>query len=115
MLLSFLRPLTDKNCRASNPLLSSIVMVVANRIYEALCVELKKQGLAKTEHKPIADEDIRKLYRCGVFNTENPTNLQNKVFFKIMLFFCPRSRQNLRQLKVARLDFLGLIPPKFEH
>ena len=61
----------------------------ANRIYEAQCVELKKQGLAKTEHKPpIADEDIKKLYRCGVFNTdhENPTTLQNKVFFEIMLF-----------------------------
>ena len=76
----------------------------ANRIYEAQCVELKKQGLAKTEHKPpIADEDIKKLYRCGVFNTENPTTLQNKVFFEIMLFFCRRGRQNLRQLK--KTDF----------
>ncbi|CAH3185501.1 unnamed protein product, partial [Porites lobata] len=35
----------------------------ANRIYEAQCVELKKQGLARTEHKtPIADEDMMKLY-----------------------------------------------------
>ena len=76
----------------------------ANRIYEAQCVELKKQGLAKTEHKPpIADEDIKKLYRCGVFNTENPTTLQNKVFFEIMLFFCRRGRQNLHQLK--KTDF----------
>ena len=76
----------------------------ANRIYEAQCVELKKQGLAKTEHKPpIADEDIKKLYRCGVFNTENPTTLQNEVFFEIMLFFCRRGRQNLRQLK--KTDF----------
>ena len=76
----------------------------ANRIYEAQCVELKKQGLAKTEHKPpIADEDIKKLYRCGVFNTENPTTLQNKVFFEIMLFFCRRGRQNFRQLK--KTDF----------
>ena len=43
----------------------------ANRVYEAQCVELKKQGLAKTEHKPIADEDIEKLYRCGTFNILN--------------------------------------------
>ena len=72
----------------------------ANRVYEAQCVELKKQGLAKTEHKPpIADEDIKKLYGSGVFNTENPTTLQNKVFFEIMLFFCRHGRQNLRQLK----------------
>jgi len=60
----------------------------ANRVYEAQCVELKKQGPAKTEHKPpIADEDIEKLYRCGIFNTENPTTLQNKVFFEIMPVF----------------------------
>jgi len=35
----------------------------ANRVYGAQCAELKKQGLAKTEHKPpIADQDIEKLY-----------------------------------------------------
>ena len=44
----------------------------ANRIYEAQCVELKKQGPAKIEHKPsIADECIKKLYQCAVFNKEN--------------------------------------------
>ena len=76
----------------------------ANRVYGAQCVASKKQGLAKTEHKPpIADEDIEKLYRCGIFNTENPSTLQNKVFFEIMLFFCRRGRQNLRQLK--KTDF----------
>ena len=76
----------------------------ANRIYEAQCVQLKIQGLAKTEHKPpIADEDINKLYRWGVFNTENRTTLQNKVFFEIMLFFFRRGRQNFRQLK--KTDF----------
>ena len=76
----------------------------ANRIYEAQCVELKEQGLAKTEHKaPIADEDIEKSYRCGVFNTENLSTLQNKVFFEIMLFFCRHGRRNLRQLK--KTDF----------
>jgi len=60
----------------------------ANRVYEAQCVEKKKQGLAKTEHQsPTADEDIEKLYRCGIFNTKSPTTLQNKVFFEIMFFF----------------------------
>ena len=32
-----------------------------------------------------------------------PSTLQNKVFFKIMLFFCRRGRQNLCQLK--KTDF----------
>ncbi|CAH3186217.1 unnamed protein product, partial [Porites lobata] len=64
--------------------LCSIRFALSNRIYEAQGVELKKQGLAKTEPKPpIADEDIRNLYRCGVFNTENPTSLQNKTDFEI--------------------------------
>ena len=60
----------------------------ANRLYGAQCIELKKQGLAKTEHKPpIGNEDTEKLYRCSIFNTENPSTLQDKVFFE-MLFFC---------------------------
>ena len=76
----------------------------ANSVYEAQCVALKKRGLAKTEQKPpIADEDIKRLYESGVFNTDSPTTLQNKVFFEIMFFFCRRGRQNLRELK--RDDF----------
>ena len=47
----------------------------------------------------IADEDIKILYECGVFNDDNPITLQHKVFFEVMLFFCRRGRQNLRQLK----------------
>ncbi|XP_078364039.1 uncharacterized protein LOC144648312 [Oculina patagonica] len=74
--------------------------IEANRVYEAQCKELKKQGLATTEHKPpIADEDIKKLYESDVFNTENPTTLQNKVFFEILLFFRRFGRHNLRLLK----------------
>ena len=76
----------------------------ANSVYEAQCVALKKRVFAKTEHKPpIADEDIKRLYESGVFNTDSPTTLQNKVFFEIMFFFCRRGRQNLRELK--RDDF----------
>ena len=76
----------------------------ANRVYGAQRLEPKKQGLAKTEHKPpIADEDTEKLCRCSIFNTENPSTLRNKVFFEIMLFFCRCGRQNFRQLK--KTDF----------
>jgi hypothetical protein len=72
----------------------------ANSVYKAQCTALKKNGLAKTEHKPaIADEDIAKLYESGVFNTETPATLQNKVFFEIMFYFCRQGRQNLRELK----------------
>jgi hypothetical protein len=35
----------------------------------------------------------------NVFSADNPKTLLNKVFFEIMLCFCRRGRQNLRQLK----------------
>ena len=57
-------------------------------VYEAQCVALKKRGLAKTEHKPpIADEDIKKLYESGVFNTDSPVPCKTKVFFKLCCSF----------------------------
>ena len=72
----------------------------ANRVYDLKCAELKKHF--EFERGPlIADEDIKKLYLSGIFSTKNPTTLQNKVFFEIMLFFFrPRGSQlNLRRLK----------------
>ena len=35
----------------------------------------------------------------GLFNLSSPETLQNKVFFEVMLYFCRRSRQNLRVKK----------------
>ena len=75
-----------------------------NKVFGAKCVELKRQGLAKVEHKqPICQEDLQKLYECGIFDISNPVTLQNKIFFEVMLYFCRRGRQNLRQLK--KTDF----------
>lgn len=77
----------------------------ANKVFAAKCVELKRLGFAKVEHTPpICEEDLQKLYESGVFCVNNPTTLQNKVFFEVMLYFCRRGRQNLRQLK--KPDFL---------
>ena len=79
----------------------------ANEVYAAKCVQLKKDGLAKVQHKPpIDDADLKKLYESGVFNTDNPKTLLNKVFFEIMLNFCRRGRQNLRQLKKSHFAVL---------
>lgn len=72
----------------------------ANTVYQTEISELKREGKVKTQHKPpINNEDIRKLYESGLFNLNQPDTLQNKVFFEIMLFFCRRGRQNLRELK----------------
>ena len=66
----------------------------------------KRQGLAKVEHKPpICEEDLKKLYESTAFGLNDPEKLQNKVFFEVMLYFCRRGRQNLRQLKKTDFSF----------
>ena len=71
-----------------------------NDVYTAKCVELKKEGLAKVNHKPpIGDEDLKRLFQSGAFSTDHQKTLLNKVVFEIMLCFCRHGRQNLRQLK----------------
>ena len=60
------------------------------------CVDLKRQGLAKVEHKPpICEEDLKKLYESTAFGLDDP----------VMLYFCRRGRQNLRQLKKTDFSF----------
>ena len=68
----------------------------ANKVFTARCVQLKKDGQAKVQHK--------KVYESGVFSTDHPKSLLNKVFFEIMLCFCRCGHQNLHQLKMS--DFV---------
>lgn len=73
----------------------------ASCIFKVKQVELKKMGKAKVEHKPpIAQEDLKKLYRSEPFDVNTPTGLQNKVGFEIMLFFCRQGQENLRELQI---------------
>ena len=45
-------------------------------------MDLKRQGLAKVEHKPpICKEDLKKLYESTAFGLNDPEKLQNKGFF----------------------------------
>ncbi|XP_066913334.1 uncharacterized protein KIAA1958-like [Clytia hemisphaerica] len=79
--------------------------LASNEIFKAYCVELKKEGLAKTNHKPpIPPEDIWSIYNQGIFGLDNPLKLQRKVFFEIMLCMCRRGQENLRDLK--KTDFV---------
>jgi len=72
----------------------------ANSVFLAELSELKREGKTKTTHKPsIYKADITKLYQSGQLNVDKPETLQNKVFFEVMLYFCRRGRQNLRDLK----------------
>ena len=73
----------------------------ANSRFTAQCVVLKKNGLAKIEHyPPISIEDVQKLYASEVFDIKSPLRLQRKVLFELMLHFCCRGMENLRELTV---------------
>ena len=73
----------------------------SNNIFTAQCIILKKQGLPLINHHPaISEEDIKLLYESSVLSCENPVALQRKVFFELMLHFCRRGMENLRELTV---------------
>ena len=77
----------------------------ANKVFGVKCVDLKRQGLAKVEQKPPICKDLKKLYESTAFSLNDPEKLQNKVFLEVMLYFCRRGRQNLRQLKKTDFSF----------
>ena len=71
-----------------------------NEIFNAQCVFLKKEGLAKVMHKqPISPLDMTKLYQSAIFDCKTPKSLRPKVFFNVLFFLCRRGQENLRELK----------------
>lgn len=77
----------------------------SNEIFKAQCVQLKKAGLAKIDHKQeITKSDLNLLYSSGVFSTAKPSTLQRKVFFEVILYLCRRGRQNLRNLSTDSFE-----------
>ena len=85
-------------------IISDAAFVEANRSFRAQTALLKEKGLENPDpKKAISPEDMARLYRSGVFNTERPDTLQNKVFFEVMLFFPHRGRYSLKELK--KTDF----------
>ncbi|CAG2192578.1 unnamed protein product [Mytilus edulis] len=62
--------------------------------------KLKREGKDITVHKKaVAEGDIQKLYSSGIFSTDHPVTLQNKVFWDIMLNFGRRGQEGLADLK----------------
>ena len=47
---------------------------------------------------------MKTLYASNVFSLENPSGLQKKVFFEMMIHLCRRGQENLQSLK--KQDFL---------
>ena len=62
--------------------------VVANKIFLARCVDLKRQGLAEVEHKPLYfRKRPSKAVRIHVFKLDDPRTLQNRVFSRLCFTF----------------------------
>lgn len=70
----------------------------STRIFKCFLATLKKEGKGAVRHKePISSEDMTIIQRS--LDMDDPLGLQNKVFLDIMLHFCNRGRENLREMK----------------
>ncbi|MEW8548360.1 MAG: DUF3504 domain-containing protein [Candidatus Thiodiazotropha sp.] len=78
----------------------------SNNVLSGIIKELKRAGKDTTENKePISKADLYKLQTSGLFSTETPQTLQNKIFFDIMSHFGRRGREGLRSLKPTSFKF----------
>ncbi|CAG2215768.1 unnamed protein product [Mytilus edulis] len=72
----------------------------SNHVITGMMKKLKREGKDITVHKKaVAEGDIQKLYSSGIFSTDHPVTLQNKVFWDIMLNFGRRGQEGLAELK----------------
>ncbi|CAC5421278.1 unnamed protein product [Mytilus coruscus] len=72
----------------------------SNHVITGMMKKLKREGKDITVHKKaVAEGDIKKLYSSGIFSTDHPVTLQNKVFWDIMLNFGRRGQEGLTDLK----------------
>ena len=79
----------------------------SNNVLSGIIKELKRARKDTTENKePISQADLKKLQMSGLFSTETPQTLQNKVFFDIMTHFRRRGREGLWSLKPTSFKFV---------
>ena len=95
------------NRHLSNSRKSPVDIVNANnfnqsqRMFSAISKELKRAGKAKIEHyPPRIDADIEKMYEYLTSDLDDPVILQRKVFVDVLLYFCRRGLENLRDIKI---------------
>jgi hypothetical protein len=69
----------------------------ANDVFLVVYVNLKRDGLGKTEHTPaIENEDLKTIYTSSALDPNTPVGLLQKVWFDSMYHLCRRGRENLR-------------------
>ena len=69
----------------------------ANTVFENTSRLVKTTGKGETNHHPeIESEDLAKLF--NMFDINNPTGLQEIVWFNTMFYFIRRGRENMRAM-----------------
>lgn len=87
-------------------IMNSPEFTTSNRMLFAVIKNLKENGLDFTTHfPPISKADLEILQDSSSFNLTNPKQLQQKVFFDIMINFARRGQENLRSLKKNSFKF----------
>lgn len=72
---------------------------MANEVFHAVTVDMKRKGLAKVDHTPPTEpEDLKRMHCSVALNPNTPVGLQQKVWFDVMFFLCRRGRENLRTM-----------------
>ncbi|VDI61662.1 Hypothetical predicted protein [Mytilus galloprovincialis] len=74
------------------------------KMFKAMSVQVKSDGLGEIEHYPPIEEDHSKTIYSSLTQMD-PVSLQQKVFIDLMLYFGRRGRENLRDLKVKDFEF----------
>nr|XP_054775587.1 uncharacterized protein LOC129284148 [Lytechinus pictus] len=73
------------------------------RVFKCFSATLKQKGKGFVKHKPaISPEDMEKIQRS--LDLDDPQGLQDKVFIDVMLHFCNRGRENLREMTVDSFE-----------
>ena len=75
----------------------------STRVFKCFSAMLKQEGKGVVTHKPaISAEDMDKIQ--GSLDLDDPVGLQDKVFMDVMLYFCNRGRENLREMTLDSFD-----------
>ncbi|CAC5410211.1 unnamed protein product [Mytilus coruscus] len=82
------RHLTSPPFNRNVNLMTDNAFMTSNHVITGMNKTLKRAGKDVTVHKkPVAEGDVQRLYSSGVFNTDSPVTLQNKVYWDLMLNF----------------------------
>ena len=67
---------------------------------------VKAEGKGDVEHKPpISANDLKRRYQhATTLDQETPKGLSRKVWFELVLYFCRRGRENLRELTPSHFE-----------